>query len=48
MNEKEYQAFISTAKRIKDSSKGKMTMEESRRELAKHLTKASNMKEKNK
>jgi len=42
MNDKQYEAFQRTAKRIKDASRGKLTMDEARRELAKHLTRNDN------
>tara|TARA_B100000287_G_scaffold246687_1_gene231865 strand:- start:418 stop:564 length:147 start_codon:yes stop_codon:yes gene_type:complete len=48
MNEKEYGAFQRTAKRIKESSNGKMTMEQARKELGKILEKADRRKEKKK
>ncbi len=46
MNEKEYNAFTRTAKRIKDQSQGKMTMSEARKVLANQLEKAARRKEK--
>jgi len=46
MNNKEYDAFIRTAKRIHEASRGKVTMQEARETLAKHLTKADREKKK--
>ena len=46
MNEKEYGAFPRTAKRIKDSSRGRLTMEQAKKELEKILEKADRRKEK--
>ena len=40
MNDKQYEAFLKTAKRIKDASGGKKTMQEAQRELANHLRRA--------
>ena len=37
MNDNQYEAFLKTAKRIKDASKGKKTMQEAQQELAEHL-----------
>lgn len=48
MNEKQYNAFNRTAKRIKDSSRGKMTMEQARKELGKILESVDRRKERNK
>lgn len=46
MNEKQYGAFVRTAKRIKDQSGGKLTMEQARQQLSKILEKADRRKEK--
>jgi hypothetical protein len=44
MNDKEYDAFMKTAKRIKDASRGKITMQEAQNELAKQLRRADREK----
>jgi hypothetical protein len=44
MNDKQYDAFMKTAKRIKDASKGKLSMQEAQKELANHLRRADREK----
>ena len=44
MNDKQYDAFMKTAKRIKDASKGKMSMQDAQKELAKQLRRADKEK----
>jgi hypothetical protein len=44
MNDKERDAFLRTAKRIKDASKGQLTMQESQKQLAEHLRRADREK----
>ena len=44
MNDKQYAAFVRTAKRVKDQSKGKITMTEARKIVAHHLNRQNNAK----
>lgn len=44
MNEKQYNAFVRTAKRVVDQSKGKVTMCEARKIVAHHLNRQDNAK----
>jgi hypothetical protein len=42
MNNNEKEAFLRTAKRMVDASKGKLTMKEARKEMSKILNKRDN------